>query len=366
MGRPAEGPKVFWKRGWAYVRFTWQGREYRDALGTRDSAEAATSAARAYSDVVSGRRRPVVLRPGKLLDLGELWEEWRAWKRPSIDVETDIMIGYYGDRFVDSFKSLDRITKATAATYSLVRLGQVSRSTVLKEICFLRQFLAWCEDNRTISSAPVIPPLPPKAKGKRVGPQRVKPVEITPDEARRIIEKLPEHSKTIDGRKWPIRDRFAFMWETALRPASISRLRVPEHWRPGQRAVELEDEDDKGRFGRTVDLTPMAIAILRRQAPKSGPIFGDHCFTKALKAAARAVLGPQRAKGFAPYDFRHGRAKALLDAGASLRGVAYVLGHKRPSTTDKYLAPDRRAGREALAVSAPFSPPKGRMARKSG
>ena len=35
-------------------------------------------------------------------------------------------------------------------------------------------------------------------------------------------------------------------------------------------------------------------------------------------------------------------------AGATLRGVAYMLGHKRMSTTDKYLAPDRAAGRAAI------------------
>lgn len=368
MGRPTEGAKVFWKRGWAYVRFTWQRREYREALGTRDPAEAATRAARAYADVVSGRRRPLILRPGAPLDMGELWDTWLEWKRPSIDPETHEQIGYYGDRFVDSFKSLDAITRANAATYSQMRLGQVSRSTVLKELCYLRQFVVWCEEQGAISVAPMIPPLPPKAKGKRSGPQRAKPVECTTEEVLAIIARLPERSKTIDGRKWPIRDRFAFAWETALRPATVSALSVPDHWRPGLRALEIRDEDDKTRFGRTLDLTPEALAILRRCAPRSGLIFGAHTFTKALKAAAKAVLGPHRGKSFAAYDIRHTRAKALLDAGAPLRGVSFVLGHVRPSTTDRYTAPDRRAGKEALfrPIPAPARLPTSRRAGKSG
>lgn len=350
MGRKPEGPKVYDKRGWKYVRFTWKGQEHREALGTRDQRQAEEAAARTYAAVVSGRRRPIARRPGQLLDLADLWSEWREWKRPSIDPETYVTLGYYGDRFVDSFRSLDRITEANAATYGMVRLGQVTRSTALKELCYLRQFVAWCKQQGALDEVPVVPPLPPKAKGKRVGPQRAKPVDVTEAEARRIIAALPEQSKHIDGRRWPVRDRYAFAWETMFRPETVARLSVPENWRRGMRSVELADEDDKARYGRTVDLSPGAVAILRRCAPKAGPIFGDHNFTKALKRAARAVLGEAAGSKFAHYDFRHGRARALLDAGAPLRGVSYLLGHLRPSTTDRYTAPDRRAGKAALQV----------------
>ena len=163
-----------------------------------------------------------------------------------------------------------------------------------------------------------------------------------------ILAELPELSKTIGGRRWPLRDRFAFMWETTLRPETLSRLMVPDHWRPGARHLELTDEDDKARWGREVDLSDEAVAILERVAPARGLIFGRHSYYKAIKRAAAAVLGPLKGKSFAPYDFRHGRAKERLDAGAPIRGVSYMLGHKRVSTTDKYLAPERSAGIEAL------------------
>ncbi len=364
MGRPSEGWKVKWKRGWAYVHFTWNHHPYRLALGTQDRREAQAAAAREYSEVVAGRRRPLQRAPGKLLDLAELLGAWLESKRTSVDVDFFPTLETYARLFVDRFQSLDRITEATASTFGLTRLGEALRTTVLRELAYLRQFLAWCVLHGALPFAPVVPKLPPKAKGVRTGPQRAKAVHIGGVEAKAILALLPVESKTIGGRKWPLRARFAFMWETALRPETISRLRVPDNWRPGMTHVELADEDDKARFGREVDLTPEAIAILSRVAPTEGVIFGHHVFYKALKAAAATVLGPVRGKKFAPYDFRHGRARERLDSGAVLRGVSYVLGHKRVSTTDKYLAPDRAAGAQAISVNTPKAHPAKKRSRK--
>ncbi len=367
MGRPSEGWKVHFKRGWAYVHFTWDKHPYRLALGTRDRREAQAAAAREYSEVVSGRRRPLRRQPGKLLDLAELLDSWLESKRTSVDVDFFPTLEIYARRFVDYFTTLDRITEASASNFGLARLGQALRTTVLRELSYLRQFLEWCVLHGALSTAPKVPKLPPKAKGVRTGPQRAKFVHISEVEAKAILALLPDESKTIAGRKWPLRARFAFMWETALRPETISRLSVPDNWRPGMRHVELTDEDDKARFGREVDLTDEAIAILTSVAPERGTVFGHHVFYKALKKAGIAVLGPVRGKGFAPYDFRHGRAKERLDAGALIRGVSWMLGHKRASTTDKYLGPDRTAGRDALRagqVSAAFTHPKKKRSGK--
>lgn len=366
MGRPAEGWKVRWKRGWAYCCFTWDGREHRLALRTKDKREAQASAARTYAEVVSGERRPLRKQPGKLLDLADLLDAWLESKKPSLDERTVPTIEAYCVRFYDYFERLDKITEATGTNYGIARLGQVLRTTVLRELSYLREFLRWCKVHGVLATVPNIPRLPPKAQGKRAGKQRAKSVHISPDEAKAILAELPEFSKTIDGRKWPLRDRFAFMWETALRPETISRLRIPDNWRPGARHVELTNEDDKARFGRDVDLTDAAIAILMKHAPERGVIFGHHIYYKAIKRAAIAVLGPVKGAKFAPYDFRHGRAKSLLDAHAPIRGVSYVLGHKKVSTTDKYLAPERSAGKDALAAGGGFSGPKTDPKKKRG
>ncbi len=366
MGRPTEGFKVDWKRGWGYVRFTWEHHEYRIALGTRDKREAQEAAAREYAEVVSGRRRPVRRQPGKLLDLADLLDLWLESKRTSIDPAFFPTLEGYARRFVDYFVSLDRITEASSSSYGLARLGQVLRTCVIRELSYLRQFLAWCKLHGALVVTPIVPRLPPKAKGVRTGPQRAKSVHITPREAKAILDVLPLESKTIGGRTWPLRARFALMWETGLRPETLSRLRVPDHWRPGMTHLEIGDEDDKARWGRSVDLTPAALRILAKVAPGEGLVFGNHNYSKAIKRAAIAVLGAVRGKDFAPYDFRHGRAKALLDGGALIRGVSYVLGHKRVSTTDKYLAPDRAAGAQALRIPVPKTYPRKKRHEKPG
>jgi integrase len=358
MGRPAKGVTVRWKRKWAYACFTWEGHEHRIALRTRSRSEAAEAAARAYSKVVSGEWRPVRRQPGKLLDLADLLDEWIESKRSGLDEVTIPTLEAYARRFVDYFEALDKITEATGSAYGMDRLAQVLRTTVNRELSYLREFLRWCRMQGALSTTPHIPRLPPKAQGKRSGPQRAKSVHISEAQAKEILTLLPEESKTIDGRKWPLRTRFAFMWETALRPETLSRLMVPDHWRPGARHLELTNEDDKARWGREVDLTDEAIRILEAVAPARGLIFGRHTYYKAIKRAAIAVLGETKGKLFAPYDFRHGRAKHLLDRKGSIRGVSYVLGHKLVSTTDKYLAPERSAGREALIAGGGVSVPK--------
>lgn len=357
MGRPAKGLRVKFKRGWAYAHFRWDGYPYRIALGLQKGTTAAErrkveeAAARAYAQVVSGERRAVRRKPGQLLDLAELLDEWLTQKAPSLDVRTVPTLETYARRYVDYFESLDKITEATGEAFGLARLGQVVRRTVIRELSYLREFLRWCKRQGAIAATPLIPRLPPKAQGVRSGPQRAKAVHVSEEQARAILALLPLESKKIDGRKWPLRLRFEFMWETALRPETISRLSVPDHWRPGSRVLEITNEDDKARWGREIDLSDRAVAILEEVAPGRGTVFGHHTYYKAIKKAAIAVLGPLKGKSFAPYDFRHGRARNLLDAGAPIRGVSFMLGHKLVSTTDIYMSPEQTAGREALTVS---------------
>ena len=343
--QPKSGFSVYPKRGWFYVYFTWRGEEHRYALRTRDRREAEEAAARRHAAVVNGVLRP---RQRVFADLAQLLGEWIESKRTSVDPDSIGMLETYARRYVFVFGELGAITEATATDFGRRRLGQAMRKTVLRELSYLREFLAWCRLHGYLVSVPVVPGLPKKARGTRTGTHRQHAVVVTEEEAAAIIALLPETSKTIDGRRWPIRARFAFMWETALRPETIARLSTPGSWRPGMSHITLEDEDDKARFGRELDVTPEAIAILEAVSPETGLVFGRHEFSKRIKRAALTVLGEARGRDFAPYDFRHARARERLDAGATIRGVGYMLGHKKASTTDIYTAPDRRAGRDAI------------------
>jgi hypothetical protein len=134
-------------------------------------------------------------------------------------------------------------------------------------------------------------------------------------------------------------------YETGLRPKSVGAIRFPDHFRPGSMTLTIDRTFDKADWGRKVPLSTRAIEALTRSMPReSGVIFGRHDLRDIIKKTAAAVgLPPQ----FSEYDSRHNRATHLLDAGAPLTGVAYLLGHKQISTTNRYVR-----SRESEAVKA--------------
>lgn len=111
----------------------------------------------------------------------------------------------------------------------------------------------------------------------------------------------------------------------------------------------ITDEIDKIRFGRELPLTDGARAALDSVCPEAGIIFGKHDYRDQLEKAAAVALTPEKAKTFAGYDLRHARATQWAESG-NLVGVAYLLGHKQITTTNKYARPNRAAAERVLLV----------------
>jgi integrase len=65
------------------------------------------------------------------------------------------------------------------------------------------------------------------------------------------------------------------------------------------------------------------------------------------------VLPWERARTFTAYDLRHARATQWAESG-NLVGVAYLLGHKQITTTNKYAKPNRAAAERVLGVKDSF------------
>ncbi len=256
-------------------------------------------------------------------------------------------------QWVPFFGTVDAIGPRVKA-YTNDRLKRVSKTMHKKELSALRGFLAWAEEQGHIAEAPHVPAPPRKATGKRSATHKAAPVSVSEAEIERIIGLLPEWARARRGaERHRVRDVFVLAWETGLRPITIGRLRVPEHWRPGMRSLNITADIDKARFGRELPLTPRAVDVLERCAPASGLVFGPHDYRAPLKkAASEAGLDPERAKHFSKYDFRHNRADFLLDQGADLRAVAYNHGHKLLTTTDKYLRPSKKGAEAMLAKVA--------------
>lgn len=160
----------------------------------------------------------------------------------------------------------------------------MKKETVQKELSALRGFVAWCEEQSYVDTAPVIPKPPRRARetpfAKR---RRGKPTQISVDKARALISRLPEWSESRRVPQFPIRGYFVVLFETALRPGTLARLSVPEHYTRGAVALKITDQIDKARFGRELPLSPEARAALDAVLPEAGLIFGDHDYRDQLK-----------------------------------------------------------------------------------
>lgn len=358
---------IYSDRGVAFINTTIAGARFRrslfidydpDTASARDVRAVEAAAARAYAKLVERRAtntgpesRIVTALP--LTDVFGLWmvEAEKRWPRSYKTKLT--LIGNVeswatdAPRFAkDRRPPIERLLDDSGPEQFVTdRLTQVLRGTVATELSNLYVCLGWCKREGLFRSLPPRPELPRGALGVRVGPQRSDPVDVTEEEALAIINAMPEWTAKGGGSKRGpknkrairVRDRFRLCWELALRPGIANKISVPEHWSPGQDYLWISADIDKVGFARRIPLTKVARAILETCAPKRGSIFGEHALIDQIKAAAAAVLPPEKAKRFARYDFRHGRAVHTLDVTGDLLGTSRMLGHVRPTTTNQYL-----------------------------
>jgi integrase len=345
MARRPEGWKVRCYDGWYYVRFTHERREYKIALGTKNSGEAAAKAPVLYAEVIQGKRPTSRLTSSVNTPLDELVALWLdGLAAPGgLDERTiHSYLCYARAQWLPRWERLGQLNAAALRGYIRERLGQVARSTVRKEASAMRGFLGWARDQDLLQEVPLVE-LPRRAAGVRQRDR--KPVPLSPEEVRAILAQLPERNRA----GAPVRGYAEFLWETGLRPATVEVLSVPGSWAPGRTELQITDDEDKARWGRMVPLSRRALELLASHAPPSGKIWGRPRLGERLKEAALAAgLTPERARRVAPYDLRHARLTALAEAGASRGALQLLAGHTQAATTERYLHGVEGAARAAL------------------
>jgi integrase len=260
----------------------------------------------------------------------------------------------------DKCTPLERLAADIGPTeYVRERLRVVLKHTVIKEVTTMFRFFAWAKQHRHILTLPPRPEYPRKAVGVRSGPQRATPVQTTHEETLSIIAAMPEWTARGGrnrGRQTPnaipVRDLARLAYETSLRPSTIARVSIPEHFEPGAKKLWVPPEIDKGKNkGRHVALSKIALEILNRHARRAlaegrtGLLFGAHDLRVQWKRAAAKVLPKRQAEQFSIYDFRHAAGRRMVRAsGGNLLGVAHQMGHKRLTTTNQYLEPSEADG----------------------
>lgn len=354
MGRVAKGWTIRPRgvSGTYYVRFAHEGRRVEESTGARDPVEAARRAAEIYAAHVTGRRPRGGVSVSPRLPLDELAARWIS----DLDsTHSERSIGLYMSHLrrhiLPHFERLDRVTTGTIAQYIREGLRRVLRTTVRAELKTLRGFLGWCKEQGVTDALPEWPKLPRGALGVRDERRRRGAVEVSAEQVEAFLSALPEWSTGMAGRheRHAVRARFVFAWETGLRPGTIARLSVPEHWSreaPGELVVTADV--DKAKYARRLPLTSRAQAALEAYAPESGVIFGAKDCRQYIRAAAAEVGMP---RGFSPYDLRHGMATLHVEATGNLVGVGYLLGHRKVTTTAIYVHGSRRAAEDVLRHS---------------
>jgi integrase len=313
------------------------------------------------------------VRKGAGAPLEDLVAGWLEWLTTTHAQRTrKVWEDYTASHWLPFFGSTEKLTEAGCAEYRRQRLGKVLAETVRHELTALRNFVNFCAlpEIGAIPEPFKIAGVPKRVTGKAHPVRRRTAADpSSPDEIRRIIELLPEwggrkgpplhpwHPPLVFRKRkykqtlFPIRKRFEFAYLTGLRPGSIDKISVPEHWEPGRTTLQLTDEADKIRWGRELPLEPRALEILAEVAPPQGLIFGWHDYRSHLKAAAAQVLPPERAKRFAGSHLRSMFTTHALEQGKNIMGIQYRVGHKLLSTTARYAKPSFRAALETVGVT---------------
>lgn len=276
-------------------------------------------------------------------DLDTLTERWLSYQTSMVDASYLRTLGQYAERWPDllGVDTIDAIGKPEISGFVSRRLGSVLVTTVRKELSALRTFLTWAHEvAQLIDTVPEFPRISRKAVGVRSGRQRAKAVELTREQVEAVLTKL---AGIHEGRAVA---RYTFMAETGLRPETIDKLEAPKHWQAGASEVFVSGDIDKARWERVVPISEDARdALAAAPARDDGCIFGPQRFVDDFKAAAKAAGLP---KECSPYDLRHAWGTHAVDAGGNLNGVAYALGHKQVTTTNRYSHGSRRAAVDAV------------------
>jgi len=326
------------------VRFTLNGQRYKRSTRERDRSSAQEVASRMVGEMTQGRVVSVVRASN--VDLDVLVARYLVDISAELAPETVATYqAYFVKNFAPRFDSLGNITTSAMQDYSRARLRQVKRRTVCKELSAMRGFLKWCSDRGYITEMPVVKDPPARSTGTTAC-KKVR-VDLNNDRAAKLIAALPEWSKRT---RYPVRDLIVFIWETALRRKTVQRLRCPEHWQPGATTLRIAEDIDKARFGREVELSEVAQALLTRRCDGAGLIWGAFDCRPALRNAAQdaGCFTEQEIRHLSLHDLRHGALTELASVSPNLPGIAHIAGHKRVSTTTQYVHSNREQTRAVL------------------
>ena len=160
------------------------------------------------------------------------------------------------------------------------------------------------------------------------------PVILSPEEVLQLLQAAPSFSHRVI---------FSTMYGTGMRVSEALHLRVPDI--DSQRMM-IRIQQGKGHKDRYVQLSPKLLELLRTYWRTVRPqewLFPGQVPNQPLgrEAVGQAITHASQRAGLrkdpSPHSLRHAYAVHLLEAGANLRKIQLLLGHRSLATTARYL-----------------------------
>jgi len=211
------------------------------------------------------------------------------------------------------------------------------KTTIARKLSAVRSFFKYMLKKGILSENPAEHVLTPKQ-------EKAIPVYLSVDEMFRLLDSI--QTDTLLG----LRNRAIFetLYSSGLRVSELSEMNISDV----DFKAALVRVSGKGNKQRLVPIGQKALAAIKayrdllqiqsgRMAVNSGPLFLNR-FRRRLspRSIARILKKLVAAVGLltpiSPHALRHTFATHMLDAGADLRAVQELLGHKSLSTTQKY------------------------------
>jgi len=226
--------------------------------------------------------------------------------------------------------------------------GALDRSTIARKLSALRSFHRFLVRTGVRTSDPTIGIPTPKAR-------RRLPAHLSLDETDRLLGS-PAGARLADARDHAILE---LLYAAGLRVSELTGL----DWDRVDWDADVVRVVGKGRRERIAPFGPPCRKALERYHrligfPRSGPVFRNLRGGRLTpRSVGRMLTSRLAAAGIAqpasPHALRHTFATHMLGAGADLRAIQELLGHRSLSTTQRYTHVDLKRLMEAYDRAHP-------------
>jgi integrase/recombinase XerC len=232
---------------------------------------------------------------------------------------------------------IDQLDELTIRGFLGYLHGRNQKTTIARKMAAIRSFFRFLHKHRVMAENPAEALHPPK-HGKTI------PVYLAVDDMFRLLDSI-KPAGVLGYRNRAILET---LYSTGVRVSELAGLNMSD-LDTGAGVVRVWGKGAKERLAPIGQRAVAAISAYREQlarrsdfsADNDGPIFLNKDLGRlTTRSIARVVDKMARACGIpipvSPHAMRHSFATHLLDAGADLRAVQELLGHRNLSTTQRY------------------------------